>query len=63
MAHLISVHEFPKGKEILLNADQIEYAGKLETQSGTRTEVRMVNEKLHHLRETLDELTRLCVGR
>jgi hypothetical protein len=62
MAKLILVHEFPKGQEILLNADQIEIARTLETQSGTRSEIRMTNEKLHHVRETLDDLIGLCVG-
>jgi hypothetical protein len=61
MAKFIIVHEHPKGQEILLNSDQIEYANVMELKSGTRTEVRMTNGNLHHLQESLDVLFGLCL--
>jgi hypothetical protein len=60
MVKIIMVHESSKGREILLNADQIEYAQAMEAQRGTRTEVRMTNEKLHHLQESLEDVFALC---
>ena len=56
MVKIIMVHESSTGREILLNADQIEYAQAMEAQRGMRTEVRMTNEKLHHLQESLEDL-------
>jgi hypothetical protein len=64
MAHLITVHEYPKGKEFLLNSDHIESASVVESPSGTRSAVRIVGgEKTYHLQESLDDLTRLCLPR
>jgi hypothetical protein len=60
MAKLVVVHEHPKGREILLNSELIEYANVMELKSGTRTEVRMTNGNFHHLQESLEDLFRLC---
>ncbi len=64
MAKLILVHESPRGRQILLNFEQIEYAHIMQLQSGSAgvTEVRMTNDHIHHLQESLDDLIGLCRG-
>jgi uncharacterized protein YlzI (FlbEa/FlbD family) len=62
MSKLIIVHEYPKGREMVLNSDQFEYARVRETPN-TRTEVRMMNGELHYLQESLDILIGLSQSR
>jgi hypothetical protein len=56
MAKLIVVNSTQLKKEILLNADHIEYISRRDLPRGSITEIRMMNGNIHHVTELPDQV-------
>jgi len=61
MAKLILLGDTRLKKNIVLNADQIEYAYRKDLPKGDVTEIRMMNGELHHVEETPDQILGLSM--